>query len=338
MKKNNINKAFFASILVSLFFSSCNEIENETTDARSVKPVVTANQTNFTLMEGETATITLTTDTPLNQDLTFKLELVGGTGSYTDYVSSGTETSDGDGFGPIGHIVTVPAYASTGTFDITPLFDLLPEGTEMLQLRLYSDSYSRGLVADGSDMINITVNNATSSDFVAVVDWTQSTTDYFGTIHEGEYIGADGNGHSYCDLDFDLEIYDEFLSSVVADSYVDCPESITLDGATTPDGTYVIVPSLWTTTGNSVPAVDFFFKVKITMAKPGVWVKEVNVDNNWKFSEGGAQQSNPNAYYPLATLVKTGTTYVLKDFVTDEVLASGRTTADFKSKSKKNKK
>ncbi|MFC4738904.1 hypothetical protein ACFO3U_02755 [Flavobacterium ponti] len=337
MKKHFINKALFASIMVSLFFSSCNEIENDTTDLRVVKPVVTANQTNFTIEEGESATVTLTTDTPYSQDLTFKLELVGGTGSFNDYLCSGTETADSDGFGPIGYIVTVPAYATSGTFDVTAVFDLLPEGSETLQLRLYSDSYARGLVAEGSDMINITINNKQSTDFVAVVDWTQNYIDSFGTLQEGVYLDADGDPHSFCDLDFDLEIYDEFFSSVVADSYSSCPEMITLDASTTPDGTYQIVPSLWTTTGNILPASDFFFKVKVTMSKPGVWVKEINVDDNWKFSEGGAQQSNPNAYYPVATLVKTGTTYVLKDFATGDVLASGKL-ADFKLKSKKNKK
>ncbi|WP_339837847.1 hypothetical protein [uncultured Flavobacterium sp.] len=337
MKKHFINKAFFASIMVSLLFVSCNEIENDTTGARSVKPVVTANQTNFTVEEGTSATVTLTTDTPLNLDMTFKLELVGGTGTFGDYMCSGTETGEGDGFGAIGHIVTLPAYASSGTFDITPIFDLLPEGTETLQFRLYSDSYSRGAVADGSDMINITVTNKTSTDFVATVDWAQNYYDSFGTLQEGVYVDntVSAATHSFCDLDFDLEIYDEFLTSVVADSYSSCPESITLD-STTPDGTYVIVPSLWTTTGNSVPLSDFFFKVKVTMAKPGVWIKEINVDNNWKFSEGGAQQSNPNAYYPIATLVKTGTTYVLKDYTTGDVLASGKL-ANFKLKSKKNK-
>ena len=335
MKKHFINKAFFASIMVSLFFTSCNEIENDTTDARSVKPVVTANQTNFTIEEGETATVTLTTATPLNLDMTFKLELVGGTGSFGDYMCSGTETTDGDGFGAIGHIVTVPAYATTGTFDITPIFDLLPEGTETLQFRLYSDSYSRGAIASGSDMINVSVTNKTSSDFVTVVDWTQTFTDSFGSVNEGSYLDADGDAHAYCDLDFDLEIYDEFETSVVADSYSSCPESITLD-ATTPDGTYVIVPSLWTTTGNIVPASDFFFKVKVTMSKPGVFIKEINVDNNWKFSEGGAQQGNPSAYYPIARLIKTGTNYVVKDYTTGDVLASGKF-ANFKLKSKKNK-
>ncbi|WP_339889529.1 hypothetical protein [uncultured Flavobacterium sp.] len=335
MKKHFINKAFFASIMVSLFFTSCNEIENDTTDARSVKPVVTANQTNFTIEEGETATVTLTTATALNLDMTFKLELVGGTGSFGDYMCSGTETSDGDGFGAIGHIVTVPAYASTGTFDITPIFDLLPEGTETLQFRLYSDSYSRGAIASGSDMINVSVINKTSSDFVTVLDWTQTSANSFGSVSEGSYLGTDGNQHGYCDLDFDLEIYDEFETSVVADSYSSCPESITLD-ATTPDGTYVIVPSLWTTTGNSLPASDFFFKVKVTMSKPGVFIKEINVDNNWKFSEGGAQQGNPSAYYPIARLTKTGTNYVVKDYTTGDVLASGKL-ANFKLKSKKNK-
>jgi hypothetical protein len=338
MKKYFINKALFASIMVSLLFASCNEIENDTTDARSVKPIVTANQTNFSLEEGETATITLTSNTALNLDMTFKLEMVGGDATFRDYMCSGSETSAGEGFGPIGHIVTVPAYATTATFDITPLFDLLPEGSETLQLRLYSDSYSRGAVAEGSDMINITIANKTSDDFVAVFDFSQNYYDSFGSLADGTYIDntVNASSHAFCELDFDLEIYDEFLTSVVENSYSSCPESITLD-STTPDGTYVIVPSLWTTAGNSIPASDFFFKTKITMAKPGVWIKEINIDNNWKFSEGGAVQGNPDAYYPIATLVKTGTTYVLKDYVTGDVLASGKL-ANFMLKSKKNKK
>ena len=335
MKKNFINKALFASIMVSLLFTSCNEVDNDTTDSRSVKPVVTANQTNFSVEEGESATVTLTTDTPFNRDLTFKLELVGGTGSYTDFMCSGSETAAGDGFGAIGYIVTVPAFSSTGTFDITPVFDLLPEGTETLEFRLYSDSYARGAVAPGSDMIMVNVTNKTSNDFVATLDWAQNSFDSFGSLVEGSYTGTDGNQHAYCDLDFDLEIYDASESAVLADSYTSCPESITFSSAS-PDGTYVIVPSLYTTTGNSVPANDFFFKVKMTMAKPGVWVKEVNIDNNWKFSAGGAVQGNPAAYYPVARLVKTGTTYVLKDYVSDEVLASGKV-ANFKLNTKKNK-
>lgn len=337
MKKIINHKTFLSVLALSIFFTSCNEVDNETGDVKYVKPVVTANQTNFSLVEGETATITLTSDRAINQSLTFKLEIVGGDASFRDYMCSGSETEAGEGFGPIGHIVTVPAYETTAAFDITPIFDLLPEGTETLQLRMYSDSYARGAVAEGSDMINITIANKTSNDFVTVFDFSQNYYDTFGTLVEPTYTdNADpARTHAFCDLDFDLEIYDEFETSVLFDSYSSCPESITMS-STTPDGTYVIVPSLYTTTGNAVPAVDFFFKTKITMAKPGVWVKEVNIDNNWKFSAGGAVQGNPNSYFPVARLIKTGTTYVLQDYTTGDVLASGKL-ANFKLKSKKNK-
>ena len=67
----------------------------------------------------------------------FKLELVGGTGSFRDYETSGTETVTDDGYGVIGHKISVPAYAATASFDITPLVDYLPEGAETLIFRLY---------------------------------------------------------------------------------------------------------------------------------------------------------------------------------------------------------
>ena len=44
------------------FFASC-EPENATTDARVVKPVVTAAVTTYTIAEGATATVNLTVDT-----------------------------------------------------------------------------------------------------------------------------------------------------------------------------------------------------------------------------------------------------------------------------------
>lgn len=331
-------KVLFVTVIFSAFFISCEEVENTTGDNKYLKPLVSIDKTNITMEEGETATITMTAESALKDEMTFKLELVGGTGTFRDYMCSVDETDSSLGFGPIGHIVTIPAFQTTATFDITAVFDLLPEGTETLQLRLYSDSYARGAIAEGSDMINVTVTNKTSDDFVAVFDFSQNYYDSFGTLQDGTYIDdtEDADAHAYCDVDFDLEIYDEFLTAPIATSYSSCPESITLD-ASTPDGTYQIVPSLYTTAGNDVPAEDFFFKTKITMAKPGVWIKEINVNNRWKFSEGGDVQGNPNAYYPLATLVKTGTTYVLKDFDTGDVLASGRI-ANLNLKSKKNKK
>lgn len=336
MKFYKIKTLFLLSFVSATLFSCVEDDRLE--NARNQKPVVTLDRISASVTEGEEITFKLTVDKALSQDMDFKLELIGGTGSYRDYVTSGVETTideGGYGQGIIGNKLVFPAFQTSMEFTITPIFDIEVEGTETLEIRLRSSGNGLGLVADGSDMINITIANKVSNDFFVSFDFSQNYYDTFGSLVEPGYIDNTANAgeHAYCDVDFDLEIYDVSESSVLADSYSSCPESITLDAAS-PDGTYVIVPSLWTTTGNAVPKTDFFFKTKVTMAKPGVWVKEVRIDNTWKFSAGGAQQGNPLAYKPIAKLVKTGTSYVLQDYATGDVLASGKM-ANFKLNSKK---
>ena len=61
----------------------------------------------------------------------------------------------------------------------------------------------------------------------------------------------------------------------------------------------------------------------------------------FKYSVGGANDtpSNPDAYIPVAVVTKTGTSYVLTDYNTSEVLAQGRMQAFINAiKNKKSKK
>ena len=62
MKKNNLKYILAFSVFGLLL--SCSDDEDATKD-RIVKSVVTADLTTFNLTEGETATVTLTTDIPL---------------------------------------------------------------------------------------------------------------------------------------------------------------------------------------------------------------------------------------------------------------------------------
>ena len=318
MKLRNIYKFMFATALVTSFVA-CSDDEDATSE-RIEKSVVTADLTSFNLNEGQDATITLTIDKPLNKRSDFKLELVGGTGSFRDFTSTGTETILDDGWGIIGHKLSFPAFATEASFDITPIFDLLPEGTETLVFRLYPMGNSNGLVAPASETITVTVNNGTSDDVVTVVDWSESSYDTFGSLVDGSYLGADGDEHALCDYDFDLEIYDENFD-YYATSYSSCPEQASVLGADA-DGTYFIVPSFWTTAGPSAPAEDFGFNVKVTIAKPGVWTSE-SVITSWNTEDGGAVEGNPDAYLLAGILTKTGTTYVLED-EDGNILASGR--------------
>ena len=153
MKKYNF-KYILAVAALSVFATSCSEDEDATKE-RVVKPVVTASQTSFSVTEGETVTIDLTTDTRYFRTMDYKLELVGGTGSFRDFTSTGTETILDDGWGIIGHKITFPAYAETASFDVTPILDLLPEGAETLVFRLYPMGNSNGLIDEASETIEV---------------------------------------------------------------------------------------------------------------------------------------------------------------------------------------
>ena len=316
MKKIKLlNFAFFA-LLGALV--SCNDDE-DATEQRTVKPVITAGVVDFTVNEGETVTINLTTDKAYQEDMDLKLELVGGTGSFRDYVTSGDETIIDDGYGVIGHKITFPAYTTSMSFDITPLFDLDAEDTEVFEFRLYGMGNSNGIVAASSEMITVTVNNSTSDNVEIYVDWSQEYYDDFGTLQTPEYLGTDDETHAFCDMDFDLEVYDNG-GAVLLDSYTSCPEHITID-ASYPDMAYFIVPSLWELSGTeSAEYMDF--DVKVTVAKPGIWKDEIHMFN-WNTADGGAVEGNPDAYVLSHVLVKSGTTYDLynADF---DLVASGR--------------
>lgn len=329
--KNIFNYKFFAVALSLGLLSSCNE--DETSYENSVKSIVSTTQTSLTVAEGESASVTLNMDKPFKEKSDLKIELVGGTGSQEDFTTDGVETTTGDGWGLIGYKLAVPAYATSYTFNINAILDFLPEGTETLKLKLTSAGNGNALVAPSSEFILVTITPTVSTDFVARFDWSGSYKDPHGTTLPGEYIGTDNNKHELCGYDFDLEIYDAGFN-LVADSYSDCPEEITLSAADTPDGDYIIVPSFYTRvigTLNSPAEIalrpksgELIYPAFLTMSKPGAFVHTVDMTGLFKYSSGGIVQNNPDAAIPVAVVTKTGNNYVLTDYNTMEVLAQGR--------------
>lgn len=326
MKKISNYKSFLVILALSLASVSC-EPDNESGDNKNIKPIVTADQTNFALVEGETATITLTSNTAINLSQTFKLEIVGGDATFRDYTSSGSETSEGEGFGPIGHIVTIPAYATTATFDLTPVLDLLTEGTETLKLRMYSDSYARGLVDSGSEFITISIADVVSNDIGVELDWSQGFADSFGTLQTATYLGADGKQYDYSDYDFDLYIFDAAFNEVsgFAGATAAVPETATLLGADLADGVYEIYADKYTNAiATHAPAGLLQIPVTLNISKFGTWSKTIEVD----YFTSATPVSTPNGLaggeFLVATFTKAGSIYTLNDPTTNEVLAQGR--------------
>jgi hypothetical protein len=322
-----INFKYIVVVVALGFFASC-EPDNDTTNARVVKPVVTAAVTSFTIAEGQTATVNLTVDTPYFRTMDFKLELVGGTGSFRDYETSGTETVTDDGYGVIGHKISVPAYAATASFDITPLVDYLPEGAETLIFRLYPMGNSNGLVAATSETITVNVSNTVSDDLKTELKWA-TTYNAHGNLEDIMYAGVDGSDHSLDAYDFDILIFG--AANIFSGATGSEPEYATI-ASTRPNGDYEIWIDLWdkprrlaggAAAGNGyVPTSLLLLKPILTVSKPGVWVKEIDLSNIWNSNSAYSAPTN-DVSIPVAYVTKAGTTYTLFD-VDLVQLATGR--------------
>ncbi|RZJ34350.1 MAG: hypothetical protein EOO51_10115 [Flavobacterium sp.] len=301
-------------------------------DRRLDKPNVTVSQTEFSVTEGDTIEITLTADKAISQTMQFKLELLAGsTGSFRDYTVLENdvvtdETNPDIGTGTIGHVINMPAYTTSYTFKIVPELDIHPEGTEVFNFRLYGDSNSTGIVEPSSENITVNVANGTSDDFVVEMQWNGNHTTWFGNIEPTTYTGVDDQEHEYCDFDFDMEIYDAGFTPQFVD-YNNCP-AVTGIPADAPDGEYIIVPSFWdnASSAGAVPASgEIVYPVIVTMGKPGVFEHTTDLTGTFTYTAGGANNGNADAYVPIATVTKTGTTYVLRDYNNpDVILGQGR--------------
>ena len=325
MKKNNYK--FLLAIACFGFLASCND-DDDATDARIVKPVVTASQISFDIVEGETAPLELTVNTPYFRTMEFKLELVGGTASFRDYnVDNGDETTIDDGMGMIGHKIVFPAYATTATFDITPYIDYLPEGTETMVLKLSSMGNANGLVAEGSDIITITVGNSTLDEVQSDLTWA-STTNAHGNIVDIEYLGADDAKHSVADVDFDLLVFGP--ANIFTGATGDHPEYAKI-ASTRPNGYYDFYVDLYETPSGPVSAggnglAKFkrptAFYPKVTISKPGVWVHTFDLKDIWTSEDPGSVSGATSDVW-VGYVQKSGTTFTLFDTL-DEELATGR--------------
>lgn len=332
MRRNNFKYIFGLTILSLL--ASCSDDE-DATDERIVKSVVTADMTTFNLNEGDAAMVTLTIDQPLNVRSEFKLELVGGTGAFRDFTvlnggddndETDEETTVDDGYGVIGHKVMLPAYASSVTFDITTLIDYLPEGNETLIFRLYPMGNSRSLVDPASETITINLANSTLNELQSELKWA-TTFNAHGNFADVEYLGIDDKIHTVDAYDFDLLVFgpaNNFDGATGAE-----PEYATILEAD-PDGDYEFYVDLYDAPRGVTSSIGGGYKPKrllslkpiLTLSKPGVWVEEIDLSGIWDSTVVGS--ATGDGLFTFAGYVnKTGTTFTAYNANGDE-LATGR--------------
>jgi len=334
MKKINIS--ILSLVAIFGFTTSCTNDIDQSYPAINDRPVITLtsdqssivelNDEATDLIDENIASYTMTASEAYTTDMKFKIEFLPSesTGSLDD-IEVSLDASPID-FGIEGFLAVIAKNTTSASFTITSVFDVLPEGAETFKFKVYPVGDLNGSVADASQTFTLTIGNSTTDSLMMKLDWNG----------DGTYLGIDNETHDLKDFDFDLEVYDTGFNAVLA-SYSSSPEEIEFLGSY-PDGQYFIVPSFWSFAGAITPMLPINFDVTLTVAKPGVFVKEFDLSSLWNSTAGGADDGNPDGYNVTANFTKTtdvvtgAVTYELRagDVLDGPILVSGRM-ADLKA-------
>ncbi len=313
---------YLAMVVLAASVTSCLDDDNVVSTVE--RPIISVDQTEFSVTEGETVTVNLTMDRALNASSGLVLQLADGSEmTFREFETSGSETGIDDGQGMIGHRFDFPAYTTTMSIDITPLIDLDVEGSEVLRLRLTGGFNGNSLVGDDSQIITINVADYVSNDVGARLVWDQTTADDFGTLHEGTYSTAAGGTAHFYDYDFDIYVIDASSFDEVtgyAGATAASPESVVIS-EDLPDGEYWIIADLYA--AGPAPAAVFSHDMHMQISKFGTWSVTIPVEyaSNHPTSQAGGGLAGGETI--VAVLQKTGSTYTLENEAGD-VLAQGR--------------
>ena len=310
---------FIASALVLAATSCVNDDVNYT---ESVKPIVSiTGQSETSVMEGEKITISLTTNTTFKEEMDFKLELVSG-GQNADYIVSDSDgvatgaTSVDDGFGAFGYKIQIPAYATTISFDITFVEDVLAEGTENLRFKLTSTDNGNGRILNDVQYINVQVSNYVNDKLGLEVNWNNNVQyktverNLLATELDDARIDHDEDLCGIVDFDFFLNTFDGYAFTG------DCPENIdqntvnsgTLGNGVLADGTYDVFVDMWDydlgldNDDNGTPADpdddtnevldgDFAFPLNVTISHIGTFNTTLDIPDLY-FSSNTVSNTN----------------------------------------------
>lgn len=345
MKKITNYKTIFASLAIIAAITSCND--DDVNYAKVDKPTVSiTSQSSTSIEEGESTTITLTADQAYKDDMEFKVELASGSTAMNSdfYVGSSDDiTGPGDGLGDAGYVVTIPAYQTTATFDITATDDLFPEGTENVVLNFRNTGNGTAIVEAASSSISFDITNKvqTNDDLIVILDWSGSFNAYDDSdcpsdcateeSHDPANFDFDAcmeacdvSAHDFCDLDFDLEVYGPSFYS----SYYNCPEEdvVILEGDA--DGQYDVYAEYYSNAAGYLTPGDVSVPVKIIVAKKGVFYQEIDLSSAFLVNDNGVAEGNPNWFTVGLSIIKTGTSYELVNPNTGDTIATGKN-ADF---------
>jgi|GEM_PF-1894177 len=333
MLKRNLYSKGLAFLFAASLFTACQDDDYAERVNRD-KPVATLDKVTATAVEGDAVTFTITMSQAISEPISYKLELLDeSTGAFRDYTVSGLDAAETDvsgdggyGQGPIGYLIEVPAFTETASFTINLMEDYKAGTNKTFKLRLRSAMNGNGVVAADSEIITLTVNDFVSNGVGAKLVWAGDTTDAFGTIHAGEYVGADDETYAISDFDFDLYVLDANSFEDVTGAggaTANSPEEVVVP-ADAPDGEYLIVADLYAL--GDEPAEEFPFDMTLYVTKFGTWDAVLPIDYFTSSSLASGGSGLGDGVYVAGYLTKTGTTYVLKD-ANSTTVAQGRMAA-----------
>lgn len=334
MKFNNINKIFILGA-VSLSLFSCMDDDQ---DYPAVdKPTATLSPMDVTAAEGDTVTFTITLDKPAPQNSSFKLEYVEGEAEDTkDMTVDATEFGEFDS-GPAGYSVSIPALATTTTFDVIINEDIFADVDETGTFRFRPLLNFTSNVEGGDQLLTINIDNTqsfngfTSDDFGIELKWEGTVSFSYldndpdadpGNANPDDDVQVTESDYDLCNLDYDIFIINPDGTPDYQAATGACPETGVISAAS-PDGTYQIMVDLFQgyVDGDGekeVVTTPLEIPIFLTVANIGAsdavttFPETFLITDNDSDTEGGAATL-------VATVVKTGTTYVVTNEITGEV-------------------
>lgn len=316
--KFDLLKISLAISLVTIFsLTSCEDDLQPDYPSPQAKPDVSiVGATSYTVNEGEEVTITLSTSKVLNEDMTFKLEILdSSTATDVEDFEVDLDPSNLDFANPDEdeYYITFPKYEETFSFVITTFKDYLPDNAEVANFKISPLGDFNGNVDVNSQEFSITINQPTNI-LSFMFDWNQEF-DFSGTTYSLCDIGYD-NDFVYADASYNLVAY---LAGTAA-----CPEVAEIDLDTFGDGTYHIFQNVWDDGGLqglisppfSIPVTTYFSKG----AFGGSYVQDAA---NAVDSDFGSDPSMANPVYVVSFTI-SGQTVTMFDDTTSATIGSGK--------------
>lgn len=310
---NNRNSLLFAlALLVSAFgIWSCGEDPDVSVITNVNQPdieilaptmVVTTNEG-----DGETIVVNFALSEAPVLDIVIGIEFAEGSTADRDDVT-------------VPENVTVPAFSSTGSFDIVVGADILPdEEVDILNLRLGRPAFDVSpFTIENEATVEVRIINDTtgSFDLSILTDWDQG---------RGIAVPSLGGVFSICGNGVDLDPFAVADAAIYtfSDDYYACPEVFSGLGSY-PDNTYIFLTALFDNVFSGFPDAIGDLCVNSKIVRPGISFLEVDQPLSECFEAccdaqsalyGGASPDGG-----LFVLDKSAGVYTVLDFLTAEVL------------------